>query len=79
MVDVGGGIGSLALKIAKVHPHIRMVIQDRPMVIEKGEEVCHTLIFGTVRSWRGTLFLQLWKTELPDALSSGRVRFEGTP
>jgi ubiquinone/menaquinone biosynthesis C-methylase UbiE len=48
IVDVGGGIGSVALKIAKVHPHLRMVIQDRPMVIEKGEDVCHALIFETV-------------------------------
>jgi len=38
VVDVGGGIGSLALKIAKAHPHIRMVIQDRPAVIGMGEE-----------------------------------------
>jgi len=56
IVDVGGGIGSLALKIAKVNPHLRMLIQDRQKVIEMGEEY--------------------WKAELPDALSSGRVRFE---
>jgi hypothetical protein len=47
MVDVGGGIGSLALKIAKVHPDIRMVVQDRPMVIGMGEGVRHALILET--------------------------------
>ncbi|KAF8506141.1 S-adenosyl-L-methionine-dependent methyltransferase [Hysterangium stoloniferum] len=56
MVDVGGGIGSLALQIAKAHPNIRMIIQDRPKVIGLGEG--------------------LWKAELPDALTSGRVQFQ---
>jgi hypothetical protein len=50
MVDVGGGIGAQTLKIAKVHPHIRMVIQDRPMVIGMGEGVGHALIFETIHS-----------------------------
>jgi O-methyltransferase domain len=44
MVDVGGGIGSLALKIAKAHPHLRMVIQDRPMVIAMGEGVSYIVL-----------------------------------
>ncbi|KAF8521225.1 S-adenosyl-L-methionine-dependent methyltransferase [Hysterangium stoloniferum] len=56
MVDVGGGIGTLALKIARVHPDIHIVVQDRPMVIGMGEK--------------------FWMAELPDALPSGRVRFE---
>lgn len=75
MVDVGGGIGSLALKVAKAHPHLRMVIQDRPMVIAMGEGVS-SIVFQIVTILR-SLNHQLWKAELPDAISSGRVKFQG--
>jgi hypothetical protein len=43
MVDVGG-IGSLALKVAKAYPHLRMLIQDGPMVIAIGEGVSSTVL-----------------------------------
>jgi len=56
MVDVGGGVGSLSLKVAKAHPGLRIVIQDRPIVIGMGEG--------------------LWNAQYPEALTSGRVKFE---
>ncbi|KAF8581831.1 S-adenosyl-L-methionine-dependent methyltransferase [Ramaria rubella] len=57
LVDVGGGNGSYSLKIAKAHPQIRIMVQDRPVVVALGEA--------------------LWKAELPDAVTSGRVQFQG--
>ena len=32
VVDVGGGIGGVAVKIAAAHPHLHLVVQDRPQV-----------------------------------------------
>ncbi|KAI0644813.1 S-adenosyl-L-methionine-dependent methyltransferase [Trametes meyenii] len=33
LVDVGGGIGSTSLTVAQTHPHIKVVVEDRPQVI----------------------------------------------
>ncbi|KAF8728516.1 hypothetical protein AX14_006537 [Amanita brunnescens Koide BX004] len=56
VVDVGGGIGTTCLALAKEFPSPKFVVQDRQPVIEAGIEV--------------------WKKELPDALSSGRAQFQ---
>ncbi|KAF8522554.1 hypothetical protein BU17DRAFT_9854, partial [Hysterangium stoloniferum] len=71
-----GGIGSLALKIAKIHPHFRMIVQDRPNVIGMGEEISRALDFEIVCGPDVFFFSKFCKAELPDALSSGRVKFE---
>ncbi|KAI0827576.1 S-adenosyl-L-methionine-dependent methyltransferase [Trametes gibbosa] len=34
LIDVGGGIGSTSLTVAQVHPHIQVVVEDRPQVVE---------------------------------------------
>ncbi|KAI0359496.1 S-adenosyl-L-methionine-dependent methyltransferase [Trametes cingulata] len=34
LVDVGGGIGSTSLTVAQAHPHIKVVVEDRPQVVE---------------------------------------------
>ncbi|KAJ7828335.1 O-methyltransferase [Mycena leptocephala] len=34
IVDVGGGVGSTALQIAKATPHVKIVVQDRASVIK---------------------------------------------
>ncbi|KAI0954308.1 hypothetical protein AcV7_007575 [Taiwanofungus camphoratus] len=36
VVDVGGGIGSTSLLLARAFPHLRFLIQDRPQVAEMG-------------------------------------------
>jgi tRNA1(Val) A37 N6-methylase TrmN6 len=44
IVDLGGGVGSTALIIAKAIPHVNLVVQDRPSVIEDAKTVsfiCH--------------------------------------
>jgi len=56
VVDVGGGVGTASLSLAKEFPQLKFVVQDRQPVVEAGVEV--------------------WKKELPDALSSGRVQFQ---
>ncbi|KAJ7630070.1 O-methyltransferase [Mycena polygramma] len=38
IVDVGGGIGSVTLAIAKVNPEIRVLVQDKTAVVEEGKE-----------------------------------------
>ncbi|OSC97043.1 S-adenosyl-L-methionine-dependent methyltransferase [Trametes coccinea BRFM310] len=34
LIDVGGGIGSTSLTVALAHPHIKVVVEDRPQVVE---------------------------------------------
>ncbi|KAL4945512.1 S-adenosyl-L-methionine-dependent methyltransferase [Aspergillus oleicola] len=36
VVDVGGGVGTHSMNIARVYPDLNFIIQDRPEVIEKG-------------------------------------------
>ncbi|KAJ5725584.1 uncharacterized protein N7483_006941 [Penicillium malachiteum] len=36
VVDVGGGVGTHSMNIAKAYPELNFIIQDRPEVIEKG-------------------------------------------
>ncbi|KAJ7473961.1 O-methyltransferase [Mycena latifolia] len=40
IVDVGGGVGSIALVIAKAVPHVSLVVQDRTSVIEDAKAYC---------------------------------------
>ncbi|KAJ5422999.1 hypothetical protein N7445_011107 [Penicillium cf. griseofulvum] len=36
VVDVGGGVGTHSMNIARTYPNLSFIIQDRPEVIEKG-------------------------------------------
>jgi len=56
VVDVGGGIGSATIPLAKTFPHLRYVVQDRASVVPEG--------------------LKNLQIAVPDALASGRVKFE---
>ncbi|KAM6499102.1 S-adenosyl-L-methionine-dependent methyltransferase [Amanita muscaria] len=56
VVDVGGGIGSVSMTLAKEHPNLKIIVQDQAYVVENGTKV--------------------WEAEFPDALNSGRVKFE---
>jgi ubiquinone/menaquinone biosynthesis C-methylase UbiE len=40
IVDVGGGLGSQSLLLAKYHPQLRFVVQDREAAIRDTVEVC---------------------------------------
>ena len=39
IVDVGGGIGSTSMTLAKAFPHLKFCIQDRPKTVELGMTV----------------------------------------
>ena len=39
IVDVGGGVGSQSLILAKHHPQLRFVVQDREAVLRDAIEV----------------------------------------
>jgi len=36
VVDVGGGVGSISMRLANAYPKLNIVVQDRPPVIEEG-------------------------------------------
>ncbi|KAL5536481.1 hypothetical protein ACEPAF_303 [Sanghuangporus sanghuang] len=37
VVDVGGGLGHVALEIAKAHPKLHIVVEDRPLVMDQAK------------------------------------------
>ncbi|KAL0564998.1 hypothetical protein V5O48_017036, partial [Marasmius crinis-equi] len=39
VVDVGGGVGTISLELAKRYPDLKLVVQDLPGFIEKGKEL----------------------------------------
>ena len=40
IVDVGGGLGSKSLVLAKHHPQLRIIVQDRGAVVQDAVKVC---------------------------------------
>ncbi|KII89667.1 hypothetical protein PLICRDRAFT_559932 [Plicaturopsis crispa FD-325 SS-3] len=52
VVDVGGGIGSQSLALAKVFPHIKLVIEDRPAVIADGDKFWNAALPGALDTGR---------------------------
>jgi tRNA G46 methylase TrmB len=44
VVDVGGGVGSATLEIAKAFPKLRYIVQDIPGVTVEGEKVSNVLL-----------------------------------
>ncbi|KAJ7353173.1 O-methyltransferase [Mycena albidolilacea] len=52
IVDVGAGIGSISLSIAKANPNLRFVIQDRASVIIEGKEYWDKELPGASASGR---------------------------
>jgi hypothetical protein len=39
VVDIGGGLGHITMKLVKYYPNLRYIVQDRQAVIEQGREV----------------------------------------
>ena len=39
VVDVGGGVGASSLVLAETFPDLKIVVQDRPPVVEEGTKV----------------------------------------
>ncbi|EJD00206.1 O-methyltransferase [Fomitiporia mediterranea MF3/22] len=38
VVDVGGGLGQVSLEVSKAHPDLRVVLEDRPLIIEQAKQ-----------------------------------------
>ena len=53
IVDVGGGVGSTSVVIAKEFPQLRFVVQDRQQVVEIGPSVRSRSLSSFLRA--GTL------------------------
>ncbi|KAI0059947.1 S-adenosyl-L-methionine-dependent methyltransferase [Artomyces pyxidatus] len=52
VVDCGGGVGSQSLTLAKTHPHLHFVVQDRPAVVENGVKFWNENLPGALDSGR---------------------------
>lgn len=39
VVDVGGGLGHVTMRIARKYPNLRYIVQDRLAIIEQAKEV----------------------------------------
>jgi hypothetical protein len=52
VVDVGGGVGSQSLMLAKHHPQLRFVIQDRESVLGDATDVCAMIRISPSKIWR---------------------------
>ncbi|KAI0653619.1 S-adenosyl-L-methionine-dependent methyltransferase [Cubamyces menziesii] len=72
LVDVAGGIGSTSLTIAVAHPHINVIVDDRPQVVNIGPSSWgsnHTPLFTSGHvSWRVRDLFEPWKP-----LASGKA------
>jgi hypothetical protein len=40
VVDVGGRVGHMGMEILKEHPHLHIVVQDQPSVMDQALQVC---------------------------------------
>ena len=79
VVDVGGGVGAQSLTLATHHPHLRFVVQDLKSVVD-GAVGVRGLGFPICPEYSTCLTIfrpQFWKTNMPDALESGRVKIQG--
>lgn len=74
IVDVGGGIGSTSMTLAKAFPHLRFCIQDRPKTVELGVAVSEPPLPCSCPLIKTT---QAWKERCPEMLESGKVVFQG--
>ncbi|KZT68950.1 S-adenosyl-L-methionine-dependent methyltransferase [Daedalea quercina L-15889] len=65
IVDVGGGVGSMSLDLAKAFPHLRFVVQDLPDTIEQAKVVWQTGCPEAVRTGRVQLLAHDFFAEQP--------------
>ncbi|KAI0049516.1 S-adenosyl-L-methionine-dependent methyltransferase [Auriscalpium vulgare] len=50
VVDVGGGIGAHSLTLAKNHPHLKFIVQDREAVVKNGLKYWNQQLPGAIES-----------------------------
>ena len=44
VVDVGGGVGSQSLTVARANPHLKLIVQDRDPVIADAQKVKFSVV-----------------------------------
>lgn len=75
VVDVGGGVGSQAMLVARANPKLKVVIQDREGTIAQAREVRLLNFKLNVLQLR---MMQYWNNKFPDAVHNGQVSFQGS-
>ncbi|KZT74223.1 S-adenosyl-L-methionine-dependent methyltransferase [Daedalea quercina L-15889] len=65
VVDVGGGVGSMCLDLAKLFPDLRFVVEDLPTSIEKAKPIWNAEIPGALESGRVNLITHDFFTKQP--------------
>jgi 16S rRNA G1207 methylase RsmC len=75
VVDVGGGLGTLALTVAKAFPNLHFIVQDSAAVLKQGKQARNKrLLFLTFCPINCS---KTWKEQFPEAIMSGRVKLQG--
>ncbi|KAF9462322.1 S-adenosyl-L-methionine-dependent methyltransferase [Collybia nuda] len=70
VVDVGGGIGSVSLPLAAQFPHLKIVVQDLPSVIEDAKAMWSTEMPDAIKSGQVKLEAHDFFTPQPQANAS---------
>ncbi|KZT74224.1 S-adenosyl-L-methionine-dependent methyltransferase [Daedalea quercina L-15889] len=65
VVDIGGGVGSMCLELAKAFPDLRFVVEDLPVTIEKAKSVWSAECGDAVEAKRVQLLSHDFFTEQP--------------
>lgn len=75
LVDVGGGVGSVALHLLQHAPQLRFIVQDRPEVTEQQAPAVSPASFYSL-VLTDDLSTQVWKAKAAQALESGQVELQ---
>ena len=69
-------MGSQSLTLARFHPNLSFVVQDREAVLIDANEVqCPSIPYDVLLP--DGFLTQYWKKNMPEALDSGRVKLLG--
>ncbi|KAH9851408.1 S-adenosyl-L-methionine-dependent methyltransferase [Lenzites betulinus] len=79
VVDVGGGIGSTSMVLAKAYPHLRFVVQDRPKVVEVAPSLCDKTDAELIQSGRVVFLAHDFFEPQPEFLQVPGVGAVSTP
>jgi hypothetical protein len=68
-------MGGVTMGLLKVFPRLKAIIQDLPDAVRNGEKVIISSPFLLARF--SNIDVQWFQETLPDAVVSGRIKFEG--
>jgi hypothetical protein len=76
VVDVGGDLGHITMKLLQYHPNLKYIVQDRVPIIDQAHEV--QVNSNLLVLWLSNAGLQqVWQKNLPSAVSDGSVSLQG--